>query len=243
MPTDLQNLSNIHEAQARAAGGKARGLSQLLAAGFPVPPGWVVLPTAFARDNLTAGARQEIMQAIATRHAQQPRVAFAGMFQTILNVSSPQAILEAVKTVYASRHEAAPYRRTHGLDEAQIMAVIIQELIPADCAGVCLTVDPVVLRADQMVINAAWGLGAGVMDSQRYLLAGIAHIDHDPTADCHQNHSAFIGRGRHWGNGRSPRPAPYTLPAACLAEAHCPVHIGAHSPLWSAPGGRVGRCQ
>ncbi|MAU01147.1 MAG: hypothetical protein CL608_28725 [Anaerolineaceae bacterium] len=182
MLIDLQNLSNIHNAQAIASGGKARGLSKLLAAGFPVPPGWVVLPTAFAGDNLTAGARQQIISVITTHLAQQPDVtfavrssgadedsataAFAGVFQTILNVASPQAILEAVETVYASRREAASYRRAHGLDEAQIMAVIIQELIPADCAGVCLAVDPVALRADQLVINAAWGLGAGVMDGR-----------------------------------------------------------------------------
>ncbi len=182
MPTHLQNLSTIHETEAIAAGGKARGLCQLLTAGFPVPPGWVIFPTAFDQDRLTDGARQEISHVIASRHAQQPEttfavrssgadedsaiVSFAGMFLSILNVASTKEVLAAVETVYASRRQAAPYRHIHGLDEEQIMAVIIQDLVPADCAGVCLAVDPVALRADQLVINAAWGMGVGVMEGR-----------------------------------------------------------------------------
>jgi pyruvate,water dikinase len=44
------------------------------------------------------------------------------------------------------------------------MAILIQPLIEAECAGVCFSVDPVQRRRDRLIVNAAWGLGAGVVD-------------------------------------------------------------------------------
>jgi len=42
------------------------------------------------------------------------------------------------------------------------MAVLIQPIVDADCAGVCFSVDPVAHKRGRIVINSAWGLGAGV---------------------------------------------------------------------------------
>ncbi len=44
------------------------------------------------------------------------------------------------------------------------MAVLIQPLIAAECAGVCFSVDPVRRRRDLVVVNAAWGQGVGVVE-------------------------------------------------------------------------------
>jgi pyruvate,water dikinase len=82
----------------------------------------------------------------------------------VLNVQRDAAMQQAIDTVYASRHQAQPYRQARQLADSQPMAVLVQRLIPAECAGVCFSVDPVGQRRDLIAINAAWGLGPGVVD-------------------------------------------------------------------------------
>jgi pyruvate,water dikinase len=44
------------------------------------------------------------------------------------------------------------------------LAVLIQPLLDAECAGVCFTVDPVRLRPEHLLVVSGWGLGAGVVE-------------------------------------------------------------------------------
>jgi phosphoenolpyruvate synthase/pyruvate phosphate dikinase len=44
--------------------------------------------------------------------------------------------------------------------------VVVQQLIPADAAGVLFTANPVNGQRDQVVINAAWGLGEAIVGGQ-----------------------------------------------------------------------------
>lgn len=43
------------------------------------------------------------------------------------------------------------------------LAVVVQELVPADAAGVLFTANPLTGARDEQVINAAWGLGEAVV--------------------------------------------------------------------------------
>ncbi len=75
-----------------------------------------------------------------------PGHSFAGQYETILNVTSLEACLEAIKECWASlwTERAYEYRRRNGIDHQQVeMAVIVQEQIQPDAAGVAFSLDPV----------------------------------------------------------------------------------------------------
>jgi pyruvate,water dikinase len=56
------------------------------------------------------------------------------------------------------------YRSRNGIDPAGVsLAVVIQEMVDADAAGVLFTADPATGQRDQAVISAAWGLGEAVV--------------------------------------------------------------------------------
>jgi rifampicin phosphotransferase len=46
------------------------------------------------------------------------------------------------------------------------LAVVVQELVPADTAGILFTANPLTGARDQVMINAAWGLGEAIVDGQ-----------------------------------------------------------------------------
>lgn len=96
-----------------------------------------------------------------------PDAAFAGLYATGTGVRGVDEVLSWVRRCWASLYDpaAVAYRREHGFaEERAAMAVIVQRLIPAEVAGVVFTVDPVSGQRDRVVLNAAWGLGASVVD-------------------------------------------------------------------------------
>ena len=98
-----------------------------------------------------------------------PDLSFAGQHETLLNVRGAEAVLDAVKRCWASlwTARAISYRLPHGIDPAAVsMAVVVQQLVPADRAGILFTANPVDGARDRAVINAAWGLGEAVVSGQ-----------------------------------------------------------------------------
>src|SRR5690606_10287304 len=50
------------------------------------------------------------------------------------------------------------------IDPADVaLAVVVQELVDADAAGVLFTADPVSGAPDRMIVNATWGLGESLV--------------------------------------------------------------------------------
>lgn len=90
---------------------------------------------------------------------------FAGQFDTILNVSQDalsNAIVRCWSSAYTARSLA--YRLSHSDSLAGVgFAVVVQELIDAKVSGVCFTKHPVSGDANQLVIDAVWGLGESVV--------------------------------------------------------------------------------
>ena len=90
---------------------------------------------------------------------------FAGQHATILNVDSEEALLDAVRTIHASARvgwRASRIASSMGLDGEPRIAIVVQQLIDADVAGVLFTRDPVT-GANERVIESVWGLGEGVV--------------------------------------------------------------------------------
>jgi len=56
---------------------------------------------------------------------------------------------------YRERQDIAP--------ESVSLAVVVQEMVPSDAAGVMFTANPSNGRRDQATISAAWGLGESVV--------------------------------------------------------------------------------
>ena len=98
-----------------------------------------------------------------------PTASFAGQQDTYLNVQGDAALLAAVKQCWASlwTGRAISYRMRQKIDPATVsLAVVVQQLVPADAAGVLFTANPVNGQRDQILINATWGLGEAIVSGQ-----------------------------------------------------------------------------
>jgi hypothetical protein len=100
-----------------------------------------------------------------------PNFSGAGLYTTVPNVRSDQQLLEAIKTVWASvwNYEAYEARDSFGMNHFGVYpAVLIQEGIDADSAGVAITADPFdPSNHDAVYLNAKRGLGIKVVEGRR----------------------------------------------------------------------------
>jgi hypothetical protein len=100
-----------------------------------------------------------------------PNFSGAGLHSSVPNVKGDDQLMEALKTVWASlwNFEAYEARERAGIDHAKVyMAVLIQEGINADSAGVMITADPYNPESrDAIYISAKRGLGIKVVEGKR----------------------------------------------------------------------------
>jgi hypothetical protein len=100
-----------------------------------------------------------------------PNFSGAGLYDTVPNVKDEEKLLEAVKTVWASlwNFEAYEARERAGVDHTlSYMAVLLQEGINADSAGVLITADPFDRdNRGAIYISAKRGLGIKVVEGKR----------------------------------------------------------------------------
>jgi len=158
-------------------GGKGLNLATLIAAGLPVPGGFVVTTAAWrARHEPAVGeAIRERYRAmgsppVAARSSATAEdladASMAGQYATVLGIRGEDALVEAVERCWASidTPQTRTYFAEHGIDLNQVaMAVVVQRLVPADVAGVLFTANPRTGVADEMVVEASWGLGEAVV--------------------------------------------------------------------------------
>ncbi|NUT52453.1 MAG: pyruvate, phosphate dikinase, partial [Saccharothrix sp.] len=146
------------------------------AALFRDAPDETAIGDAFAHRDLPADLADAIRAAlpagpVAVRSSgtaeDLPEASFAGQHDTILNVSGADDVLAAVKRCWASlwTARAIAYRARHGITDAAI-AVVVQEMVPADVAGVLFTADPVTGARTDTVVEAAPGLGEALVGGE-----------------------------------------------------------------------------
>ena len=90
---------------------------------------------------------------------------FAGLHESVVNVSGTDAAIDAVRLVWASLWSDAAllYRQELGLHvETSAMAVVLQALVAGDRSGVVFTRD--VNDPDRGVVEAVYGLNEGLVD-------------------------------------------------------------------------------
>ncbi len=94
---------------------------------------------------------------------------FAGQHDTILNVRTQDALLAALKACWAGlwTDRAAAYRGQSGMDPRSVaMAVVVQAMVEPESSGVIFTCNPVSGDSGELLVNAAWGLGEGLVSGR-----------------------------------------------------------------------------
>jgi pyruvate,water dikinase len=91
----------------------------------------------------------------------------AGQMTTYLGVKGLDAIYDAVMKCWSSQFEfvAVEYKRGYGQDINSLMAVVIQEMINCDSAGVLFTCDPLTGDEREIIITANYGIGESVVSA------------------------------------------------------------------------------
>lgn len=98
-----------------------------------------------------------------------PDASFAGQQETYLNVRGTEELLAFVRKCYASLwgNRAVCYRLNQGYDQQSVaLAVVVQEMVESEKAGVLFTVNPVTKDPSQIQINASYGLGESVVSGR-----------------------------------------------------------------------------
>ncbi len=103
---------------------------------------------------------------------------FAGMHETFANVLGEEDVRRRIVDCWASLYgeRVIAYRADRGLTEEPAIAVVVQEMVPAQRAGVMFTADPSTGAADHLVIEGAFGLGevvvGGLVEPDTYVVGG-----------------------------------------------------------------------
>jgi pyruvate,water dikinase len=102
---------------------------------------------------------------------------FAGQFESHLFVTKGK-IAEKIKSVWCSAfsERVFQYRANNKLEQKPGIAVIIQEMLDADVAGVAFGINPVTGNKNEKLISAVYGLGEGLvsgeLNSDNFILNG-----------------------------------------------------------------------
>jgi phosphoenolpyruvate synthase/pyruvate phosphate dikinase len=102
-----------------------------------------------------------------------PTASFAGQQDTYLNVVGPAAILQHVSRCWASlfTERAVTYRLRNGFGHRKVhMAVVVQQMLFPQAAGILFTADPVTSNRKVVSIEASFGLGEA-------LVSGLVNAD------------------------------------------------------------------
>ncbi|MBE6087501.1 MAG: phosphoenolpyruvate synthase [Clostridium beijerinckii] len=159
------------------AGGKGCMLSKMFQAGYPVPDGFVILPSAFKENSLNEDAWNKIKHYLkeirkdnesvlfAVRSSalseDSAQASFAGEFETVLNVKTDEEIQSAIYEVFSSRESerVKAYSSVQGMNQSHQIAVVIQIMIQSEISGVLFTADPITGSHESMTGNFVFGLG------------------------------------------------------------------------------------
>jgi rifampicin phosphotransferase len=183
---DILFFDAITDAEAGQVGGKGLSLGKTATAGLPVPPGFVVTTQAFRRLSergirSDSGFIRALLDAyhtlgggpVAVRSSATAEDAadtsFAGQQETILGVEGDDPLIIAVERCWRSlfTERAIAYRAKQGVDASGIaMAVVVQQLVEAESAGVLFTRDPMDADGKTMLAEASWGLGEAVVSGR-----------------------------------------------------------------------------
>ena len=138
-------------------------------------PGTLVHAIGASLDSLGVHTRLVVRSSAAGEDAADR--SFAGLHESVVGVAGLEAVLDAVRVVWASLWSDAAllYRQELHLDPAQSqMAVVVQEMVDEDRSGVAFARDPRDTTLERAIIEAVPGpcadLVDGMVDPDRWIL-------------------------------------------------------------------------
>lgn len=166
---------NEKNLQPELVGGKAWNLIKLIQAGLDVPYFFIITTNAFNSSSFYP--EEEILEnfnKLASPHVavrssatceDKTDSSFAGQFESYLGISRGK-LMENIKKCWlsAKNERAINYAKNHHFPLSSIkMAVIIQKMIFAEKGGVVFTKNVFENKENQLIIEAAAGLGENVV--------------------------------------------------------------------------------
>ncbi|HSE61371.1 MAG TPA: PEP/pyruvate-binding domain-containing protein [Candidatus Saccharimonadales bacterium] len=172
----IKYLTDIRASDTPLVGGKAARLGELMAAGHQVPTGFAVLAGSAISDEELLTAYEELeLENVAVRSSgigeDGKDKSWAGQFATLLHVTQSE-LCQAVQTCIASAQSART--RAYASGESFDLAVLVQQMIHSEIAGVAFSANPVTGNRNELVIESVYGLGEllvqGTATPDNYLL-------------------------------------------------------------------------
>ena len=127
-----------------------------------------------------------------------PTASFAGQQDTYLNILGQEAILKHISRCWASlfTERAVTYRLRNGFDHRKVhMAVVVQQMVFPQAAGILFTADPVTGNRKVASVEASFGLGealvSGLVNADVYKVRDGEVVDQ---GDRHQAAAPFMPR-------------------------------------------------
>src|SRR5216683_2725603 len=127
------------------------------------------LAAAITRSVVRLGERAAYAVRSSATAEDLPTASFAGQQDTYLNVVGPAAILQHVGRCWASlfTERAVTYRLRNGFDHRKVhMAVVVQQMVFPEAAGILFTADPVTSNRKVVSIEASFGLGEALVSGR-----------------------------------------------------------------------------
>src|SRR5262245_1140358 len=171
-----RHLSLDAATDAGTDGSKAATHALVRHPGFDVPDGFVIpagvqvsreeMATALARlgDGPVAVRSSGIAEDL-------PDASFAGQYDTLLNVRGAEAVMDAAAACVKSAHDGRIESYGHAI---RPMAVLVQQMIDADVAGVAFSANPLTGNRNEVRVSATRGLAdqlvSGAIDADEWIV-------------------------------------------------------------------------
>jgi phosphohistidine swiveling domain-containing protein len=181
-------------------GGKAVNLGIMLRSKLPVPDGFCVGISAFGPDGTLSRVRftqvqnkleRDVLYAVrsSARTEDMADASWAGQFESFLNVPTNEVVAKVEECHSSAKARAKAYADKQGVENFEI-AVVVQEMIQSDYAGVMFTKDPV--KGDNKVLveyvkGLAEDLVSGLVTPEGF------EWDRGTKAKATENHAPFDG--------------------------------------------------
>lgn len=190
--SELLQFSEISKSDVAQVGGKGGSLGEMTQASIPVPPGFVITTEVYQQYHnafdIPESLQTEILQKfdelkldrVAVRSSaiaeDSADTSWAGQFETILNVGRDN-LIEAIYDCWrsASSEIVRGYAEHNQVSEDKLaLAVVVQQMIASDVAGVAFCKNPVTGDKSEIMIEACWGLGEmlvqGMVTPDNYII-------------------------------------------------------------------------
>ena len=185
--TSWLQLSEVGLERINEVGGKAARLGELVRAGFPVPDGFVLPACIAGRERDASRAIPEALEILGTGRVavrssglaeDLDDASFAGQYETVLDVEGSDGVMAAVRRCWSSAlsDQVSAYSTERAGGRISAIAVLVQRMIDATCAGVAYSANPITGDRAESVVNAIRGLGdrlvSGQADADEWIVRG-----------------------------------------------------------------------